>query len=75
MSTVISVRIPKKLKRRLDSIPHVNWSEEIRRFLEERVAEYEAELLRQRVREHLRKVPEMPKGATARWIRNDRDGH
>jgi len=36
---VISVRVPKELKRMMKEI-NVNWSEEIRRFIEEKIKEY-----------------------------------
>ena len=54
---------------------YVNWSEEIRRFLEGRVKE----LRRKRVLEEARKVieglPELPPGTAVRYVREDRDSH
>ncbi|WP_228546748.1 CopG family transcriptional regulator [Hyperthermus butylicus] len=42
MSVTVSFRIPRELKERMDRLRgKVNWSEEVRRFLEERVREYE----------------------------------
>ena len=41
---VISVRIPDELKKKMDSLRGVvNWSEEIRKFIERRVREIEQE--------------------------------
>ncbi len=37
MSEVLSIRIPKELKEKMRKYSFVNWSEEIRRFIEERV--------------------------------------
>ncbi len=74
MSAVVSIRVPEELKKRMRKAK-INWSEEIRRFIEERLAEYEAEMLRQRIRKHLEKIPELPAGTTVRWIRSDRESH
>jgi hypothetical protein len=39
----LSIRIPRELKERMRRFRGVNWSELIRRFIEEAVARYEAE--------------------------------
>ncbi len=39
-STVITIRIPKELKEKMKKI-NINWSEEIRRFIEEKIRSYE----------------------------------
>jgi len=75
MSVVISIRIPRELKERMDRIKDVNWSEFIRRFLEETVTRYEAEIVIRRVEEHLKDVPELPPSTVARWMRSDRESH
>ena len=53
-SVVLTIRIPRELKERMRRID-ANWSEEIRRFIEERVRMYEllklAEEVRGRARE------------------------
>jgi len=41
MSSVISVRVPRELKDKMREIK-VNWSEEIRKFIEQTIANYEA---------------------------------
>ena len=41
MSVTLTVRIPRELKERMSKF-NIDWSEEIRRFLEERVAQLEA---------------------------------
>ena len=73
MSTIISVRVPKKLKKRMDKLRDmVNWSEEIRKFLEKRVEEFH----RRKVLEEIRKVlEEVPKGTVTRYVREDRDSY
>ncbi|RLI08192.1 CopG family transcriptional regulator [Candidatus Bathyarchaeota archaeon] len=78
MSEIISIRIPKELKRKMDVLrKKVKWSEEIRRFLEQRVNE----LWREKVLEEIDRVidglnlPELPAGTVARIVREDRDSH
>jgi len=75
MSVVISIRIPRKLKERMDRLRNVNWSEEIRRFIEEKVTQYEISELLKEVEKHLEDVPELPRGTIVRWLRSDRESH
>jgi len=76
MSVVISVRIPRELKEKMNSLRDVvNWSEEIRRFLEKRVKElYREEVLRE-VRRVIEMLPEVPKDTVTGYVREDRDSH
>jgi len=41
MSVKITVRIPRELKERMNRFSHVNWSDVVRRALEEKVCEEE----------------------------------
>ncbi len=41
MSVKLTVRIPRKLKERMDKFSYINWSEVIRKALEEKVREEE----------------------------------
>jgi len=41
MSVKITVRIPRELKERMNRLSHVNWSDVVRRALEEKVREEE----------------------------------
>ena len=76
LSVVISVRIPRKLKKKMDLLgDSVNWSEEIRRFLEARVEElYRLKVLNE-VRKVIEQLPEVPRGTVTRYVREDRDSH
>jgi len=72
--SVISVRIPRELKEKMDSLKGVvNWSEEIRRFIERRIREVEQERAIEELEELIRKLPVMPKGYVVRYVREDRD--
>jgi hypothetical protein len=53
----------------------VNWSDVIRRSIEETVSRYEFEEVVRRVEEDLRDVPELPPGTASKWIRVDRESH
>ena len=75
MSTVISIRIPKNLKDKMDKFNKINWSELIRKFIEEKITQLELEETLRRIEEHLKDVPELPRGTVARWIRSDRESH
>ena len=75
MSTVICVRIPKKLKERMQKFRNVNWSELIRRFIENTVIQLEAEELLRKIEEDLKDIPELPVGTISRWIRIERESH
>jgi len=76
MNTVIGVRISRRLKERMDRFKdRVNWAEEIRKFLEEKVRELEREEVLQRVEEMLKDLPIQPRGAISSIVREDRDSH
>jgi hypothetical protein len=75
MSTVVCVRIPRELRERMLRLKDVNWSDVIRKFIEETVSRYEFEEAVRRVEEDLRDVPELPPGTVSRWIRVDRESH
>jgi hypothetical protein len=75
MSVVVCVRIPRELRERMRRLKDVNWSDVIRRFIEETVSRYEVEETVRRVEEDLRDVPELPPGTVSRWVRVDRESH
>jgi len=71
---VISVRIPAELKKKMDSLRGVvNWSEEIRKFIERRVREIEQERVIGELEKLIQELPIAPKGYAARLVREDRD--
>ena len=71
----ISIRIPKTLKDKMDKFSEINWSELIRKFIEEKITQLELEETLRRIEEHLKEVPELPRGTVVRWIRSDRESH
>jgi hypothetical protein len=70
MSTTFTVRIPKELKQKMEENP-VEWSEEVRGFLEQRVKQVELMKTLQEVR--ARAVKRKVKGDSTVLIREDRD--
>ncbi len=76
MSVVISVRVPRELKEKMELLRNsINWSEEIRRFLEARVEElYRVKVLKE-VRKVIEQLPEVPQGTVVGYVRGDRDSH
>ena len=70
-STVITIRIPKKLRNRMRRID-VNWSSEIRKFIEERVRMYELLELAEEIHGQAKK--RRVKVDSTQLIREDREG-
>ncbi len=61
MSVVLEVRLPRELKERMDRFSHVNWEEELRKFIEARV----------RALEVLQALDEVRERAKSRVVRTD----
>jgi len=71
---VISVRVPKELKRMMKEI-NVNWSEEIRRFIEEKIKEYRKLKALEEIDSMLSDIPEVRAGTAKNYVREDRDSN
>jgi len=72
---VFSVKISRELKEKMDRYrDRVNWAEEIKKFIEEKVRELEAEENFKRILNELEKVSwNVPKGFSVESMRKDRD--
>ncbi len=71
MSVKITIRIPKELKERMDKLRHVNWSEVIRRAIEEKIREEEIKQALKIMEELSRKAkPERPLSEIIREFRD-----
>jgi hypothetical protein len=76
LSTVLSIRISKDVKRRMDELRDVvDWNDEIKRFLEARVDELYRRKIIEEVRRVVELLPEMPRGSVTKYVREDRDSH
>ena len=74
MSEVLSIRIPRDLKKRMKELEGlVDWKEEIVKFLEERVRYYRRFLAIKRAHEVLASHPLLPRGSAVESVRGDRD--
>ena len=71
---VISFRVPKKLKEYMKEVD-INWSEEVRKFIEEKIREYERNKALKEIDAILAKLPEAEKGTAQKLVREDRDSH
>ncbi|WP_054853711.1 hypothetical protein [Vulcanisaeta distributa] len=77
MSSVVSFKVRREIKEKMERFKdRVNWAEELRRFVEERIRELEAEENIKRVVEELEKIPiSVPRGGfSVGSVREDRDG-
>ncbi len=72
MSVVIGVRIPKRLKEEIEKLG-INYSEEIRRYLEKRVREERARRIIARIEALRKKIKPVEENFSAKLIREDRD--
>ncbi len=72
MSAVIGVRVPKKLKEELEKL-EINYSEEIRKFLEDLVRRKRAERIMRRLRELERSVGRVEGNLSVELVREDRE--
>ena len=74
MSDVLSIRVPREIKRKMELLKDVvDWNEEIREFLERRVDELYRRRVIEEVRRVIEKLPEMPRGVVTAYVREDRD--
>lgn len=72
MSVVIGVRIPRRLKEELEELG-INYAEEIRQYLEQRVREERAKRLIERIEVFKKRIKPIEENLSAMLIREDRD--
>jgi hypothetical protein len=74
---VFIVKIKRELKEKMEKYrDRVNWAEEVRRFIESRIRELEAEENYERILSELERAHwSVPKGFSARSVREDRDSN
>lgn len=74
--SVVSVKVPPKVKEDMRRVKDsVKWSEEIRNFILDKLEEERRRETVKNAEDVLGKVRRLPKGSTAKMIREDRDGH
>ncbi|MEQ9715096.1 MAG: type II toxin-antitoxin system VapB family antitoxin [Candidatus Asgardarchaeia archaeon] len=76
MSSIISIRVPPDLKRKMDKLKKkINWSKEIREFIKAKIKQYEKEKAISELIELIKSLPTAPKGTAQKLLREDRDSH
>ena len=75
--SVFSVKIKRELKEKMEKYrDRVNWAEEVRRFIEWRIRELEAEENYERILSELERAHwSVPRGFSARLVREDRNSN
>ncbi len=74
MSTVLSIRIPRRLKEEMDRLKgEIDWKKEIIDFIEQRIKYYKKRLVLEEIQRELEKHPVLPRGSGSRSVREDRD--
>ncbi|MCS7121622.1 MAG: hypothetical protein NZ895_03340 [Archaeoglobaceae archaeon] len=74
MTVVVSFRVPKEIKRKMDELKgKINWSKEVREFIEKKIKEYERISTVEEIEKLIRSLPEVPEGTASRYVREDRD--
>ncbi|ASJ12441.1 type II toxin-antitoxin system VapB family antitoxin [Thermococcus thioreducens] len=71
---VISVRVPDELKAKMKKYD-INWSEEIRRFIEQKIRDEEKAKLLDEIDSFLKSVPELERGKATKLLRDSRDSN
>ncbi len=72
MTDVLVIRIPKKLKKMMKSIP-INWPEYIRRSIREKIRKELMKTAAARLDTIRKRLPRLNAGTIAEWIREDRE--
>ncbi len=77
MGEIVAIKVPRELKERMRRLrDRVDWPSEIRRFIEERIRELEAEENLREVTEILRKAKGgVEAGFASSSVREDREGN
>ncbi len=73
--SVVSFKVRKEIKEKMERYKDkVNWAEELRRFIEERIRQLEAEENMEKIVKELRSMNfSVPKGFSQESVREDRD--
>ena len=76
MSTVLSIRIPRRLKEEMDRLKdRVDWRSEIISFIKEKIETYKRMAVLEELNRDLMRLPPSPRGHAARLVREDRDSY
>ncbi|AEC51949.1 hypothetical protein PNA2_1033 [Pyrococcus sp. NA2] len=71
---VVSFRIPRELKKKMKDVD-INWSEEIRKFIEAKVREYRKKKALEEIDLMLSNLPKTERGTARKYVREYRDSN
>jgi chemotaxis regulatin CheY-phosphate phosphatase CheZ len=71
---VIIIRVPDELKEKMKKYD-INWSEEIRRFIEQKIRDEEKAKLLDEIDSFLKSVPTLERGKATKLVRDSRDSN
>ena len=71
---VVSFRIPHELKRKMKGVG-INWSEEIRKFIEAKVRKYRKKKALEEIEMMLANLSKIEEGTARKYVREDRDSN
>ncbi len=75
-SDVVSVKVPPEVKEEMERLSgKIDWAEEIRSFITNRIRLAQAKENVERLEETVSKLPELPKGTVSSLMRADRGTH
>jgi hypothetical protein len=75
-STVLSVKVPPTLLEEIrESREEIDWPEEIRAFMRERLRRWKGQKALEKASRRIERLPPRPRGYASASIREDRDGH
>ena len=70
--SIITIRIPRELREKMKKYEKINWSEVVRKALEEEIRIQERIEATNKIDEIRRKAKPVKKGELDKWIREDR---
>ncbi|MCG3260269.1 MAG: hypothetical protein H7644_11010 [Candidatus Heimdallarchaeota archaeon] len=76
MSTTMSLKIPEELREKMRKLKdQVEWSKEIREYIQKRIREIEGKKKLEEVHEMIKKTSSSPLGTARKIVREERDSH
>lgn len=71
---VVSVKVEEKMKKEMEKLrSQIDWPEEIRNFIGGKIEQVERETNLKEIERLLGGIPRVPRGTSARLVREDRD--
>ncbi len=76
MSTTMSIKIPEDLRKKMRKLKdQVEWSKEIREYIQRRIREIESKRTIEEVHKMIESTSGVPEGTALQTVREDRESH